>query len=139
MKKLREIIQEAERTPERAKRFLDKLSNRRGFKADDLDDDPKRQDFVNRKQMSPLIPFEFERLSGWDKSYEEVPIHKIRSSQGTVSVEGVRKYVDNYGRGQYPEFSYNKHQDIYHIQDGNHRVSAARLLGKKTVRGIVWK
>lgn len=76
-----------------------------------------------------------------NRSHEEVPISKIKSSQKTLSVSEVKRKIDDVSTEYQfePEFSYNKHHDLYHIDDGNHRTAAARLLGNKTIKGTVWK
>jgi hypothetical protein len=151
-------IEEAERTPERAKQLLNRLQKMKkyqkedrklhsyaeyGFNSNDEYENEKAElSKKHQKQIRSLA-----EPSEWPKGFgniqkvdalEEVPIHKIKTDQSSVSSWEVSRKIDS-KEEDHPEFYYHNPSDSYYIADGNHRVSAARLLGKKTIKGIVWK
>lgn len=72
-----------------------------------------------------------------------VPLNKIYSEQSYLGVPELKAKIDgsfghHYGQEDPPNHAYIiKHQGVYHVYNGNHRVSAARLLRKSHIHAIV--
>ena len=84
------------------------------------------------------------RFSGPDSraKLEHVPIHKIVSTQRTVSSDVVKQKIHGDFKDHFPEHPYFFHHeasDKYHQVDGNHRTNEAKFKGDKHIRGLVIK
>jgi ppGpp synthetase/RelA/SpoT-type nucleotidyltranferase len=67
----------------------------------------------------------------------EVPIDKIRSRQQWITISLTRAAIRRYSA--IPPGNVYQAGDLFWIQNGNHRVSAARLLGEKYIKMKVFK
>lgn len=132
MKKLRQIV-EVRRDNERTKKLATNLYKRQ------LKKNPDNE----YSGTFNVLPYEkhFPSLEGhhWDNkdSIEDIPIDKIKSTQGEVYLNRVHKYVDNPPPTKYHPMAYHFPDGYYHLEDGNHRVSIAKLKGEKTVKASV--
>lgn len=132
-----------ERTPKRAHKLLDYIS-KKYWKAD------SERDHYN------LIPyasyngkrFTYKHMTGRALDHDEfhkngelkdVPIHKIKTDQKDVSVYGVHKKIggEKHNDPDIPYIIHQKETDSYYLWDGNHRVNAAKLLRKPTIKAKV--
>ena len=127
--KLKDHLQEAVRTPERALKLASYIAKRQ-----------KRPDRFIQKHQS----FDDIRHVGWSPDIEpkqqEIPVDKIKTVQKHIYLKDLKTSF----RDKNPDRPIQAVQvgDDYHIQDGNHRVMRNRLLGRKTVTGLVhpgWK
>ena len=68
-----------------------------------------------------------------DGEWQDVPIENIRTPQRYLDPKGIKKKIagDDKDSGELRGLKVNGN---IHIPDGNHRISAARLRGDKTVR-----
>ena len=146
------VVTEVARSPERAAKLIDDLARR--YPVPNM---VRSQDPTDQNQVRPPIPY-----SGISHQLDynihhpsvvqkivEVPIDKIRTDQPSVSAVVVRgkllrgpethaaKYsIGDPGNTEYlPQMIH--HDGHFHIMDGNHRVTTARLKGEKTIRAIV--
>ena len=151
-------IEEAERTPERAKKLLDYLHTRPKYRRPDreglgingynsYDDYLRKQSEHDKKHVKQIKPLAIDAYEeGWPKGFgnikpsatpEDIPINKIKTDQHSISIAAVKDKIDHPDDQDYPEYYYHKPSGYYYLADGNHRTSAARILRKKTIKGIV--
>lgn len=65
----------------------------------------------------------------------DVPLDQIRTGQATISVGAVKSKIANPTDGKLPQLI--RHEGVYYVNDGNHRVTAARAMRSGTVRAAV--
>lgn len=72
---------------------------------------------------------------------EDVPIHKISTDQDSVEISSLKSKIKGTDKhnsgGEHPRLIHNYQKDEYYIWDGNHRINAARLLKKKSIKARV--
>lgn len=149
------FVTEVVRSPERAAEFIRKLARRYPVPIDNSF--KTRLDPTDQEQVRPPIPYSniSHQLDynihhpSVDRKIVEVPIDKIRTDQPSVSavvvrgklLRGPETHAAKYSIGDPENEKYLPqmihHDGHFHIMDGNHRVTTARLEGKKTIQAIV--
>lgn len=142
MKTLKQL-REAARTPERAAQLVDRLHKMKKFRARDAskeypDIDPK---------LSPSIKTLTGKAEKWrgkppefsKAQTQDIDIKSIRTNQRSVSTHLVKNHIaDANPKPLNVVRRIDKSGQVYHhVVDGNHRVAAARALGKKTITARV--
>jgi hypothetical protein len=140
----KEFITEVLRDPKRAGKLLDYLSKRMPSTSKHGDDD-----MDERRWRKNLIPSAKMPHVDWDVMADvftnkmnskptRVPLHKIRTDQYDVNHFGVRKKIEH-DDGKPAILIHDEKSNLYHVWDGNHRISAAHIQGKSDVHAHVIK
>lgn len=129
------------RSPQRAEQILDRAARMQAFRPSVLD-----RDLFDTKIRTPghaKAPWHNNRLDPRQlvaRGAQDVPLSKIRSEQTTVSLKGVKEKLRNPGgksSSKIPQAIFDPRTGTYWVNDGNHRVTAARALGQKSIRVAV--
>lgn len=139
----KEYITEVLRDPKRAGKLLDYLSKRMPptskYGDDDIDERRWRKNLIPQAKL-PSVDWDvmthmFEKKTSKPVS---VPIKHIRTDQYDVNHFGVHKKI-----GQDVDkpavLIHDEKANLYHVWDGNHRISAAHIQGKKEIQAHVIK
>ena len=116
----------AERFPGKVK-YLPNIAHSRKLPDDLRNDDRGAKDYHTDMENG-----EIKRAKVHD-----VPMDRIAHGQYHVDSKQVLKKLRR-GDSRLPHVIYKKETDTYHIMDGNHRVSAEKLKGKRTIQAHVW-
>lgn len=132
-KSLHQILQEMPRTSEKADKLFHYILKRRG-NTDSYD----TKNLIKQKpwgsKLSKMSPSEIESSPS---THKHIPTSKIYSDQRSVTLKTMRDKISKKDN-KHPIFVHNSEKDTYHVMDGNHRVSAARLKGDKHIFGKVF-
>ena len=149
------FVTEVARSPERAVKLINNLAKRYPLPIDNSF--KTRLDPTDQEQVRPPIPYSdiSHQLdynihhSSVVRKIVKVPIDKIRTDQPSVSavvvrgklLRGPETHAAKYSIGDPENEEYLPqmihHDGHFHIMDGNHRVTTARLKGEKTIQAIV--
>lgn len=144
MKTFRHFVEESlpERSPRRALKLLNYLSTKNRYSRDVK---PGEHDEIgslyDKGRVLVTRPSGEYHDIGSSSKIQHVPLHQISHIQSNLSPERVRKKI------VYPHSTHGldnrlpwivKHQGKYHLIDGHHRLFAARLLRKPTLKAEVW-
>lgn len=133
------------RSPERAAAVLDRAAKMRSNRAGWLD--KRLFDPQMRTPGKGQAPLNFDYLKPehvTPKGTQSVSTRAIVSDQPTISIKSVKGKIGEVAKGQ-PQMSGGKlpqlllHNGQYHVFDGNHRVTAIRALGGRTIQGQVYE
>jgi hypothetical protein len=133
MKSLAEI-----RSAASAHKLLDRISRHKNWKIGETEFEYQLKPITkHRRDKGRDLP-----KGAKDLGHQEVPLHKVVSSQSSVSKQLVHFKIDNpdinLDGDSHPQMAYHKDEDKYELHDGNHRVAAHRLLGHKTIKAQVY-
>lgn len=132
------------RTVEQAEAILDRIARSRGWTPDVKDRARHLFDYQVRTPGAVVPPLDMDRLPNSafrPVGMEDVPLAKVRTPQGSVSVDAVREKLRN-PSSAVPGLAWTApqvvhHQGTYYVSDGNHRVTAARLMREPSIRAQV--
>lgn len=82
-------------------------------------------------------PFDLTQVVVKSRTTEEVPLRDVFTIQQMVSIAGVKDKIDRPTSDDGLPPSLFKFNGLYYVNDGNHRVVAARALGQRTIRAEV--
>lgn len=140
MLSFKQYLMERKRTPEEVNKFLDNVRKHKklGYDRDSFEHDgPEMTSLIKQDKYGPTsVDKGFEKRK---VSVEKIPVDEIRTAQDTVSISGVRHAVKNFDKGEHSEVIHNPETDTYQIRNGNHRISAARLLGHTHITARVYR
>lgn len=134
MKKLRQIV-EVVRSNGRAHKLANDLYKRQLKKTPDNEHDG----WVNVMPVNHLYTKKFS-LTGYhfsEPAEEDVPLQNIRSSQAGVYLRRTHEFIDSPPKTKQLPFVTIYPDGTHELEDGNHRVSVAKLKGDKTIRATV--
>jgi uncharacterized ParB-like nuclease family protein len=124
-----------ERTPERAAKILDRAARMPSRRVRNIHSSFDKQ--MKTPSGVASEPFNKDTVKAKKPAVQEIDLSKVKSIQKTIGVDGVKSKLKDAatGKGAMPEvFSHN---GKYYVNDGNHRVTAARALGKTSIRAVV--
>ena len=126
------------RTIERAGQVLDRAARMRAFRAPLMD----RRLFDPQMRTPGYVkaPFAMNAVRNEMLSYrgiQQIPINKIRSEQPTVSLKEAKAKLGTINAPNAKPPGVIAHNGMFYLADGNHRTTAARALGHKTIAANV--
>lgn len=134
-------LSEVARTRPRAVKLLNYLYTKKGY---DLGSDNQMLNVVPQDER--FDRYKVTHSGGKHVDYEDfdkvpvssVPVRKIKSTQYDTDRSVITKKIQGKWKDHYPDYvNLIHHKGTYHIWDGNHRVSAARLLRRKNIKAKV--
>jgi hypothetical protein len=129
MKTLKQI-REAVRTPERAIKVLDRISRMKKFR--DADQGKAKQIRPLSRHVSHDELYKNRHFDSDNSGVQDIELNKLGSHQDSVDVHRVKERIKDLDTDK--AITVFKKGGKHYVQDGNHRVAAHRLLGKKTIK-----
>lgn len=124
-----------QRTPERAAKILDRAARMSSFKPGILD--RRLFDTQMRTPGHVNAPFNINKVAQagilTPAGRQDIPLSKIRTEQPTISLAAAKANLTNPTTKGGSSPVVVQHKGLYYVGDGNHRITAARALGEKSI------